>query len=199
MRFTRWFILTAALVAMIGSLAPRAAGADPYPQRRDGFYLGGGFGGGAGAVSVTGNGFSVSSDRQGGAVGSLRMGWGIRPQLSVGMESNAWARTQNGARVSFSVATLGATYYPNPEQGIYLRAGVGGGSEKLAATSGQTTATASKSGFGFTGGVGYEMRLSPHWALGPALDFGYVSVDEAGTTISANYVNFTAAMNWYFF
>jgi opacity protein-like surface antigen len=115
------------------------------------------------------------------------------------MESNAWTRTISGNRVSFSVATVAGTYYPNPDQGFYMRAGLGGGSEKWASSSGSTSVNASQSGFGFTTGAGYEMRLTPHWSLGPALDFGYISVDQTGTKLSANYVNFTAAMNWYFF
>src|SRR5262249_5591627 len=157
---------------------------------RDGFYMGCGLGGGTGAVSISGNGLTATSDRQGGAVGSLRFGWSVAPKFSVGMESNAWTRTIDGDRVSFSVATLAGTFYPNPDQGFYMRAGVGGGNQKWTSSAGSTTVSASKNGFGFTTGMGYEMRLTPHWSIGPALDFGYISVDQQGTTIAGNYVNF---------
>jgi opacity protein-like surface antigen len=199
MRVLKLISFAAPVAAILMVAGACGASADPYPQKRDGFYLGLGLGGGTGAVSLSGGGASLSSDRRGGAVGSLRFGWALHPQLSLGVESNAWARTENGATVSFSVATVGATYFPNPEQGIFLRAGVGGGSERLSASSGAVSASASQNGFGFTAGTGYEMRLTPHWTLGPALDFGYVSVDAFGGKVSANYVNFTAAMNWYFF
>jgi len=199
MRTSKLLVLGAALVA-IASLTPaRNASADPYPQTRNGFYLGLGVGGGTGAASISGNGFSASSDRQGGAVGSLRMGWSVMPQLSLGMESNSWTRTDNGSRVTMSVATFGATWYPNPAQGFFMRTGLGLGNEDVSVQSNGVTGSASQSGFGFTAGTGYEMRLAQHWSIGPALDYGYVNVKEQGLNISSNYVNFTAQMNWYFF
>ncbi len=199
MRILKLISFVAPVAAILTVAGAWSASADPYPQRREGFYLGLGLGGGSGAASISGGGASISSERLGGAVGSFRFGWALHPQLSLGVETNGWTRTENGAALSFSVATIGATYFPNPQQGIFLRAGVGGGSERFSATSGSVSATASQNGFGFTAGTGYEMRLTPHWTLGPALDFGYVSVDAYGGKVSANYVNFTAAMNWYFF
>ncbi|HTO91812.1 MAG TPA: outer membrane beta-barrel protein [Candidatus Sulfotelmatobacter sp.] len=199
MRTSKLVVLGAAMIVAASLASAFNASADPYPQTRNGFYLGLGIGGGTGAASLSGNGFSASSDRQGGAVGSLRLGWSVMPQLSLGVESNSWARTESGQTVSMSVYTAGATYYPNPSQGFFMRAGVGGGNESFSVSSGNSSGSASQSGFGFTVGTGYEMRLMPHWSLGPAVDYGYVNVKNQGFNISSNYVNFTAAMNWYFF
>ena len=199
MRTSKLLVLGAALLVAASLTSARNASADPYPQTRDGFYLGLGIGGGTGAASISGNGFSASSDRQGGAVGSVRLGWSVMPQLSLGMESNTWARSENGATVSMGVATFGATFYPNPAQGFFVRSGLGWGNEKISASSGNSSGDASQSGFGFTAGTGYEMRLTQHWSIGPAVDYGYVNVKNQGFNISSNYVNFTAQMNWYFF
>jgi len=186
----------ASIVALIGLAT--VAGADPYPQDRHGFMLGGNLGGGTAAVSVTGGGVSVSSEREGGVAGNFRFGWGLTPNLSLGLESNAWTKSQSGETVAFTVSALTATYYPNPVQGFYLRAGVGGGSQQVSVDQGGITAVQSQTGFGFTSGIGYEMRLGRHWSLGPALDYAYNSVDVGGGKLSANYVNFSAAFDWYF-
>jgi len=111
----------------------------------------------------------------------------------------AATKSQDGATVTFGVSAATVTYYPNPVQGFYMRAGGGGGTQKLVVTQGALSGVASQSGVGFTGGIGYEMRLGQRWSLGPALDYGYSSVDVQGGTLSANYVNFSAGLNWYFF
>lgn len=172
--------------------------ADPYPQERRGFMIGGNLGGGSAAVSVTGLGMSASTQREAGVAGNFRFGWGISPNLTLGFESNGWAKSEGGTTVNFGVGAFTATYYPNPAQGFYLRAGIGGGTQKMTFTENNVSAVATENGVGFTGGVGYEMRLGQKWSLGPALDYGYTSVDVPGGSISANYVNFTAALNWYF-
>jgi len=199
MRTSKLLVLGAALIVAASLTSARNASADPYPQTRDGFYLGLGVGGGTGAASISGNGFSASSNRQGGAVGSVRLGWSVMPQLSVGVESNSWARTESGTTVSMGVATFGATYYPSTTQGFFVRSGIGFGNERVSVNQSNASGSASQSGFGFTAGTGYEMRLTQHWGIGPAVDYGYVNVKDQGFNISSNYVNFTAQMNWYFF
>src|SRR5580765_3040464 len=195
MRTSKLLVLGAALIVAASLTSARNASADPYPQTRDGFYLGLGVGGGTGAASISGNGFSASSNRQGGAVGSVRLGWSVMPQLSVGVESNSWARTESGTTVSMGVATFGATYYPSTTQGFFVRSGIGFGNERVSVNQSNASGSASQSGFGFTAGTGYEMRLTQHWGIGPAVDYGYVNVKDQGFNISSNYVNFTAQMN----
>lgn len=175
-----------------------AASADPYPQERRGFMIGGNLGGGSAAVSSTGGGMSVSSQREPGVAGNFRLGWGVSPYLTLGMESNGWTKSSGGTTVNFGVGAFTATYYPNPAQGFYMRAGIGGGTQKMMVTENNVSVVATESGVGFTGGLGYEMRLGRKWSLGPALDYGYTSVNVPGGSLSANYVNFTTAFNWYF-
>lgn len=189
--------LVVTTVAVLGLTG--IAGAGSYPQDRHGFMMGANLGGGTAAVSATGGGASVSSDREGGLAGNFRLGWGVTPHLALGVESNGWSKSESGTTVSFAVSALTATYYPNPAQGFYLRAGVGGSSQSLRVDQGGGFfGEATETGFGFTGGAGYEMRLGRTWSLGPALDYGYSSVDVSGGSLSANYVNFSAAFNWYF-
>ena len=187
-------VTTVAILGLSG-----LAGAASYPQDRHGFMMGANLGGGSAAVSASGGGASISSGREGGVAGNFRLGWGVNPWLSLGLESNAWSKSESGTTVSFAVSALTATYYPNPSQGFYLRAGVGGSSQSLRVDQGGGFfGEATETGFGFTGGAGYEMRLGRRWSLGPALDYGYSSVSVTGGSLSANYVNFSAAFNWYF-
>lgn len=194
---SRFHVAAISLIAVLGFSG--AAFADPYAQDRHGFMMGANLGGGTAAVSASGSGGSVSSSREAGVAGNFRFGWGVTPYLSLGLESNAWSKTESGTTVAFTVSALTATYYPNPAQGFYLRAGVGGSSQRLRVDQGGGLfGEASQTGFGFTGGTGYEMRLGRKWSLGPSLDYGYSSVDVNGGSLSANYVNFSAAFNWYF-
>jgi hypothetical protein len=194
---SRAFVAGMLSIAVLGAWSA-CAGADPYPQERRSFMMGGNLGGGTAAVSASGGGMSVSTSREAGVAGNFRFGWGVSPYVTLGFESNAWSKSEGGTTVNFGVGAFTATYYPNPAQGFYMRAGVGGGTQKLMFTENNVSAIATENGVGFTGGVGYEMRLGQKWSLGPALDYGYTSVDVPGGSISANYVNFTAAFNWYF-
>jgi len=161
----------------------------PYPSTRQGWLVGFGVGGGAAAVTANGN----SSDREGGVAGSFRAGYAFQPQLSLELNSNGWSKEENGATLTFSVATAAVNYYP-AQTGLVLRGGIGFGSADATVRVNNVTITGTESGFGFTVGAGYEFRVTRTFALGPQVDFGWMTLDS----FDANYVNLGLAFNWYF-
>ncbi|HEY2956349.1 MAG TPA: outer membrane beta-barrel protein [Candidatus Eisenbacteria bacterium] len=162
----------------------------PYSHARQGWLVGFGIGGGTAGISVDGN----TSDREGGGAGSFRAGYAFRPEYSLELNSNGWTKDDNGTTLSFSVATAAINYYPG-NTGLVLRGGVGFGSaDATVQIAPNTTVTGSESGFGFTVGAGYEFRVMRTFAIGPQVDFGWMTLDS----FDANYVNFGLSFNWYF-
>jgi hypothetical protein len=175
-----------AIAALIFSL-PGVAAAGKWPQTRQGWTLGLGVGGGSAAPE--------GEERKGGAAASFRVGYVFTPQLGAGLESNAWSADVDGDTWTFSVSAAALTFYPAPEQGFFLRGGVGVGSVTVDLGSSFFGSThVSEQGFGVTGGAGYEWRVARTVALAPQVDFSYVSVND----LTANYVNGSLQINWYF-
>ncbi len=186
------YAIVGALVALL-ALAGTALGAT-YPQDHDGWYLGLGVGGGSLGVSSGGS----SSEREGGPMGSIRGGYPINPQVALAFESNLWTKEQDSVTLTYDATTVGAAFFPS--EGLVLRGGIGFSSVEISASSGNTTASVSKTGFGFTYGIGYEFRLTRSFALGPQLDGGFASIGEDATFKShtANWVGLGLEANWYF-
>lgn len=187
MQKSRWTHSILLAVSLLGF--PSVSTAGSHPQNHDGWHIGFGFGGGSAAVSVDGEG---SSTREGGGAGNFRIGVPINEKVSIGLESNAWVKSENNVTISFNAATAAVSFFPS--EGLVLRGGLGLGRTTLSASSGGTTATVSESGFGANAGIGYEFRLARTFALGPQVDFGLATFDGG----KANWVNFGLQFNWYF-
>jgi len=179
----------ATLVLLSAVLLPALAAAETHPQTREGWLIGFGVGGGSAGISADG----ASSDREGGFAASFRAGYAFQPQLSVELDSNGWSKEQDGTTTTFSVGTAAINYYPGA-QGIVLRGGVGFGSADVSTQVGSVTLSGSESGFGFLLGAGYEFRVRRTFAIGPQVDFGWMTLDA----FDANYVNVGIGFNWYF-
>lgn len=181
-----WVVVACVIGALAPSLA-RAAGS--YPQTREGWLVG--FGAGGGSAGVSGD-----SQREGGFAGSFRVGYAFQPEISLELLSSVWTKSENNTDVTFSVGGVGIGYYPNAQglEGLVLRGGVGFGDVSVGASSGGTRFSASESGFGFTVGAAYEFRVTRTFAIGPQVDFGYLSINGE----SANFVNGSLGFNWYF-
>lgn len=176
------------IVFVCASLA-RTAHAETYPQTREGWLVGFGIGGGTAGVSG-------SSTREGGTAGSFRVGYAFQPELSIELNSTAWTKSESGTTLTFSVAGPAVAFCPLGSQGLglVLKAGAGLGTVSASSSSGSSTFTASESGFGVLAGAAYEFRLRRTFAIGPQVDFNYLSINGE----SANYVDFGLGFNWYF-
>lgn len=181
-------LLTLGIAAML--LVPAVAGAGEWGHNRDGWMLGLGIGGGSAGLEVDGLG---SSDREGGGAGLFRVGYVIQPQFGIGLESSAWSKEVDGDRLTFSVTTAAASYYPGAGS-FFLRGGVGVANGEFSTHSGSTTVKTSESGVGFLVGAGTEWRLARSFALGPEVTYSYGSFDGFNT----NYFTGALQATWYF-
>src|SRR2546430_15963596 len=64
-----------------------------------------------------------------------------------------------------------AYYYPAPANGFFLRGGLGVADYKEEGSSGST-------GFGFTLGLGYDVRVGTNFSLTPVANFSWGSVGD---------------------
>ena len=166
------------------------AQAGQWPHERDGIVLGFGLGAGTGGLDYTG----ISSDREGGLAGGLRLGYVFTPEVAAGIEGTFWTKEVDGETWTFDVGAATLTCYPGAK-GFFVRGGIGVGTLEFETEQGGVTYSASDDGFGFLLGAGYEWRLTRKFALGPAVDYSYAKVSD---DISLNFINFTVGLNWYF-
>ncbi len=180
-------VLAAVLTTLLCAVLACPVLAESFPQTRDGWQVGFGVGGGSAGGSGGGS-------REGGGAGTFHVGYAFQPQVALELNSNAWTKSQDGATVTLSVTTASLSYYPAGAQGLVLRAGAGFGDESVSASSGNLTFSASQTGFGATAGVGYEFRVKRTFAIGPQVDFGWISINGG----SDNYINGALGFHWYF-
>lgn len=185
---TGWAVAAVGALAVVTWLAsPVAAG--EHPHTRQGWLVGFGVGVG-GSETRSGAG---TSDRSGGFAGSVRAGYAFSPKISLELDGSLWSWEEDGATVAFTVSGVGFNFYPGG-QGLVLRAGVGSGTGRAAVRTGNTTVTRTEEGVGVLGGVAYEFRVTPRFALGPQVHIGWIDVD----TFKADWVNVEVGLQWYF-
>jgi hypothetical protein len=178
------------LALIVATCVPSLCAAQgPHPNTRQGWLIGFAVGGGSSALTSNGN----TTDREAGGAGFFRAGYAFRPECSVELNSTSWTKDVDGATWTLSLATAAINYYPG-STGLVLRAGVGVGTADASAKFGNTTVSASTSGFGFTAGAGYEFRVMRTFAIGPQVDFGWATTDE----FDFNQINAGLGFTWYF-
>lgn len=159
-----------ALVTALALTDASAVSAQGHPQTRKGFWIGFGFG--YGSLGLDG-----ASDREGAASGYLRMGGTPSPKVLLGGEVNAWTKDNvAGNTLTVGNASFTAYYYPNPESGLSLYAGVGTATHQVEGFDAQT-------GFGFTLGAAYDIRVGANTSLVPVLNFNWGSISDRGQNV----------------
>jgi outer membrane protein with beta-barrel domain len=176
-------------LAALAVMVPGPASAATHPHARGGWLVGLGIGGASAGVSIPG----VSADRELGGGGSLRVGYAFSPRLSLELDGTAWTKEQGGQTITFSAGGPTLNFYPG-ETGLVMRAGVGVGTGEASQQFGSVTVTGSESGLGLLGGIGYEFRVTPRFALGPGVNVGWINLDS----FDANWVTFELGATWYF-
>jgi hypothetical protein len=179
------------IVLLVLSLAvPATAG--QWPHERDGFALGFNFG--AGSASTSGE----DDDAGGGIAWSFRAGWAFDDQFLVGLENTSWFNDTFFGGWTLSSYKLNFTWYPGAK-GWFVRGGFGVGVAELSLINlfGSGSVDISESGGSFGLGAGHEWRLTRRFALGAAMDYYTIDLDNKDWE-SFNVLNFTAQFNWYF-
>ncbi|MBX3147278.1 MAG: autotransporter domain-containing protein [Gemmatimonadales bacterium] len=176
------------VAAWLGLVAPTlvaqvAAGSGGGPvASRQGTWLGVGIGGGASTLNCR-----ICEGEQGsrGISGYLRGGVTLNPKLLVGAEANAWTRSdERGNQRVWSLAANGY-WYPNPEHGYFLKAGLGFTRyRRWALENSNSTVQIGLLGGGLSAhlGAGYEVRVNPNMSIVPFLNLLASSQGALATT-----------------
>jgi hypothetical protein len=155
---------------------------------REGWWLG--FGLGPGESSGEGNEPIWAPS------GYLRFGDTAQPNLLWGLEALGWAGDRSDTSFVRGNAHVMVMWYPSVKDGFYLKGGLGVGAFRESHSSGNTTDTNTRVGFGLGFGLGWELRMGGNLYLVPSVDlpgqffgsesaFG-VSVPDAGGMFMAN-------------
>jgi Outer membrane protein beta-barrel domain len=155
-------------------------------RTREGFWIGGGMGYGSLGLSCDGCG---DVPREGGLALFASLGGTIRPNIRLGAEMNAWTDSEGGARITMSNVSGAAYWYPMTTMGLFLKAGAG--YSNLSVDDGSISA--SDGGFGFLGGIGYDIPVGQKLSVTPVanwfrggFDGGSGNVLQFGVGITGN-------------
>ncbi len=133
-------------------------------QTRDGFWVGGGLGYGSLGLGCEG---CVDVGRTGGISGYAKLGGTLRSNILLGVEMNGWTKSEAGATVTLGNLSGAAYWYPMANNGLFIKAGAG--YSALSADDGVDSAT--DTGFGILGGVGYDIRVGRNMSLTPVANW----------------------------
>jgi hypothetical protein len=154
------------LLAALGVLALCGAGAAAaqHPQTREGFWIGFGFGYGSRHESCD----ACGSTTDGGVSSFLKLGGTLSKSVLLGGSVNAWTKSESGLTETLGNVTGSVYYYPAPASGFFLTGGVGFSEYRLS-DGGSVDGT----GWGFTVGAGYDLRVGRMISLTPVVNFAY--------------------------
>lgn len=172
MRISRPFGL--ALLAALLTL-PAAAHAQ-RAQTRDGFFLGLGLGYGSLGLGCDGCDF----DREGGLSGYFKIGGALSQQVLLGGETTGWFKSEDGVDISQGNLQGNVYFYPSPTGGFFVKGGAGLSTISLDAGIGGSD---SETGFGWGGGVGYDVRVGDNFSITPVVSYFRGEFDGFSTNV----------------
>ena len=200
-------------VAVVGCLivVVMASGASAigYGHVRDGWAYGLNLGVGwtqlkATDVSQT-PALDLSSGWEADLAGGLRVAFSPSDEISSGLDFSGWTDYSSGGpdynrikTTAFGILAQGH-WYPGG-QGFYLRGGLGLGSLGLKLTHPAAIISQTKQGLGWGLGAGWEVRVSPSFALGVAYDYRAVNVGSVTSIlddVSTATQSATISLTWY--
>jgi hypothetical protein len=133
--------------------------------RRSGFWGALGVGAGAEAFDLRdGRGYSEDLHRP---TVSLRLGGTPSQHLRLGGEILGWINDQGDHTESITSVLFITQFYPAPVTGLYLKGGLGLGSNEVQVDDGFGVGD---TGFAGLAGAGWELRVGRRWFLNPAVD-----------------------------
>ena len=186
------------LFVLISGIAVGTAGAASPAHERQGAVLGFNVGLGWASVDWKQRGATYESGGEVGGAGALRAGYAFNSQFALTFEGRAWSRDYDEGDITLSTALIVFTWYPGGH-GFFLRTGLGGGRGKVTVDVFDPALVWEESGPAFGLGLGHEWRLTRTFALGTALDFNALSIDDFGelTDVTAGFTSLTVQLNWY--
>jgi hypothetical protein len=157
--------------------------------------------------SFSGSYFGLPAGRRGGVTGNLRIGYAVRNDLVIHLESNAWIKHydevhaltgssmfSSPARIEvYSTSTAALTYYV-PRTGMFLRGGAGiGRAESFVTKRNETTGNV---GVALLAAGGWEWRLGEKFALAPQVELAHINLHTSYQK-SSNTIGGGLGFDWY--
>jgi opacity protein-like surface antigen len=106
----------------------------------------------------------------------------------VGVESDGWTKSESGVTLTSWNLSGVAYFYPAPSAGFFLKGGIGMGGW-TASGSGQSD---TESGFGFVGGVGYDLPVGRTISITPTATYRWSKlVDDFNQNVIQLGLSFT--------
>ena len=186
-------VLSALVAATALMFLVQPAEAKLREAKHTGFYVS--LGVGLGSLGLDFDNVDFNFDRETGGAADLRIGWTLSQKVLLGLESNVWSKKVENlgddGKVTFSNAAASLTYYLNDY--FFVKGGPAIGSVKVEANRGSLKLSETKSGPGFTAGVGAEFRLATKFAIVPTAQWNYQKTDN----IKSNFVSLTVGVGWF--
>jgi hypothetical protein len=158
--------------AVLTICAPRT-GLAQRPQKRQGFWMGAGFGYGS-LVRTCDR--CVNTPREGAVTGYLKLGTTVTPQLLMGAEVSGWRKDLQGTIVTSVNASVTSYVYVKPTSGFFFKGGFGLSWYREEPALRDPSDTVGTIGFGITAGLGYDLRVGNNISLTPVGDFVFGSL-----------------------
>jgi hypothetical protein len=170
------------LIAAMGLSSTPALG-QANPQTRQGFW----FNVGLGAGSL---GCEDCDTRTNGLSGQLSLGGTISPRFLLGVASNGWTKSEDGATLTMGSLTAAFRFYPSTTGGFYLTGGLGVATLDLGISG---FGSASETGIGAMLGLGYDIRLGQNVSLTPFWN----GIGGAFDGVNANFGQIGVGFTWH--
>ncbi len=148
-------------------IAPRRAAS---AFERKGFYIGVGLG--YGGLDVTCGIVCEDVNRTGGFSGFFHLGGAVNPQVLLGVETNGWYKRVDGTDLTMGNLSFTVTGYPSKSGPFFLKAGVGASIIGVGSDS--------ETGFGASGGLGFDVPIGSHTAITPFGNWFFGSFQGGG-------------------
>ena len=161
---------TRVAVLLAGLCAAASAARAQYPQRRDGFWIG--FGLGYGSANITCDNCNAGP-RTGGVTGFLKLGGSPSRNLLIGGAINAWGHSDGNATETMANVTGSVYLYPQRRSGFFVTGGLGFSTYHV-----DTDPSWDGTGWGFTAGAGYDVRVGRDVSLTPVVNYFWGAVGD---------------------
>jgi hypothetical protein len=145
-----------ALALGLTALLPLGASAQEHTRAREGFWFNAGLGYGTLGCQDCG--------REGSVSGGVALGGTLSQKVLLGVGTNGWTKSENGATLTVGTVTALMRFYPSATGGLFLLGGLGVGTIRAEVDG---FGSDSETGLGALVGVGYDIRIGHNVSLTP--------------------------------